>query len=86
MHLCSCIQVVFCSGISQYLNKRLSGILKENYWSLIPDETTDRTGDSKMALVVQYFDPKEFKMKVEVLALANPKDVTASGIFLSILF
>lgn len=72
---------LYFTGMGQFLNALLCETLKEYDWSLIPDETTDGTGDSKMAITVQYFDPRDFKMKVDVLALANPKDVSANGSF-----
>lgn len=61
--------------------------LKSNPWTLVPDETTDRSTETKLALGVQYFDPNDFKLKIDVLALVKPVEVTATGnIFFLALF
>ena len=56
--------------------------MNATYWSLVIDETTDVSVESKMAPEVQYWCPKRFKLIViTTLDLPLCADTTATCIF-----
>ncbi|KZS16462.1 Cc8L18.2-like protein [Daphnia magna] len=68
---------IISGGFGSGLKNTLVEKLKERWFSVIIDETTDVTVDSQLAVMVQYWDPAESKMMVDVLDYVKCTDATA---------
>ena len=74
------IRIAFIAGFGSGLKKKLVEKLKKRWFSVIIDETTDVTVDSQLAVMVQYWDPAESEMIVDVLDFVKCTDATADGL------
>jgi hypothetical protein len=53
--------------------------MNKTYWSIVIDETTDVSVETKLAIVVQYWDAVLFELVVSTLDLVECPDGTALG-------
>nr|CAH0103573.1 unnamed protein product [Daphnia galeata] len=74
------IITIISDGFGSGLKKKLVEKLKKRWFSVIIDETTDVTVDSQLAVMVQYWDPAESEMIVDVLDFVKCTDATADGL------
>lgn len=75
----SFIEISFVLAIGEFFTKKLIEVLNKSYWSIVIDETTDISVETKLAIVLQYWDPQSFKVIVSTLELAECTDGTADG-------
>ncbi|XP_065584645.1 uncharacterized protein LOC136043679, partial [Artemia franciscana] len=63
-----------------HLLNQLVELLKTTFFSVIIDETTDRTIDKQLAIMVVFFSEKDLKLHVEVLDMVKCSDGSAEGL------
>ena len=68
------------AALGAFFTKKLIAVLNQTYFSIVIDETTDVSTESKLGIVLQYFCPVEFELKVNTLDLTECVDATAIGI------
>ena len=54
--------------------------MNETWWSLILDETTDVSVETKLVLVAQFWDMLSFKLNVSLIGMLHCPITTADGI------
>lgn len=67
------------------MDTQLIAILKSRYFSLIIDETTDRSVQTKLVLMVQFYDFSKEKLMVEMLHMIECQDGSANGLSSAVL-
>ena len=67
-------------NFSLVLQNQLVELLKTTFFSVIIDETTDRTVDKQLAIIVVFFSEKDLKLHVEVLDMVKCSDGSAEGL------
>ena len=67
-------------NFSLVLQNQLVELLKTTFFSVIIDETTDRTIDKQLAIMVVFPSEKDLKLHVEVLDMVMSSDGLAEGL------
>lgn len=67
--------------IGNFSFENLVEILKIKNFSLLVDESTDNSGEKKLALVVRFIDNNDFKAKDEFLGLIPVSDASAQNLY-----
>ena len=67
-------------GLGKGLEFNLVAILRETFFSVVIDETTDIQTKSELAIVVSYWCTSSYSIVVDLLGFVECVDATASGL------
>lgn len=67
------------------MQNKLAKTLEATYWSIVIDETTDKSTETKLAICVQYFDMAEFRLKLNMLDVIRPISTDSDGLVKTIM-
>ncbi len=71
-------------GLGLYFSKHLVKILRETYFSIIPDETTDVSTEKQLGICVSYFDEKSVRSVTRFFDMVEVENCTATGLYKAI--
>jgi hypothetical protein len=71
-------------GLGLYFSKHLVEILRETYFSIIPDETTDVSTEKQLGICVSYFDEKSVRSVTRFFDMVEVENCTATGLYKAI--
>lgn len=74
------VLIYFLTGLGKYLTRITAEKLKKRFFSVIIDETTDVSIQTKMAIVCSYWSLKRGKLMFVILDLVDVSDVTSRGL------